>query len=103
VSDPSTYWLNVTNIVLGLVVLVCCLAVAAGVIQELAAKRKRAASLSKLDREVADLVAAYDGHAFQVPGLGLTMADGGQPLSSENRPDHNAAAPDGADQKKAER
>lgn len=102
-SDPSTYWLNVTNVVLGLVVLICCAAVAAGVIQELAARRKRAASLSKLDREVADLVSAYDGHAFQVPSLGLTMADGGQPLGAENRPAANPAAPERDGQKKAER
>jgi hypothetical protein len=83
VSDPSTYWLTVTNIVLGLVVLVCCGAVAIGIVQELAERRKKAAAASKLDREVADLVAAYGGHAFQVPGLGVTMADGGEALDKE--------------------
>ena len=62
-SDPSTYWLTVTNIVLGLVVLVCCAAVAAGIAQELAERRKKSAAASKLDRE-ADLVAAYGGHSF---------------------------------------
>jgi hypothetical protein len=81
VSDPSTYWLNVTNIALGVVVLICCLAVAIGVVQELAAKRKKHAALSKLDTEVADLVTAFhDGHAFNLPGLGVTMADGGEDL-----------------------
>ena len=34
--------------------------------------------MSRLNREVSDLVASYDGHAFNVPGLGLTMADGGE-------------------------
>ena len=77
-SDPSTYWLNITNIALGVMVLVCCVAVAFGVVQELAAKRKKSAAMSKLDREVSGLVASYDGHAFNVPGLGLTMADGGE-------------------------
>ena len=77
-SDPSTYWLNITNIALGVMVLVCCIAVACGVVQELAAKRKKSSAMSKLDREVSDLVASYDGHAFHVPGLGLTMADGGE-------------------------
>jgi hypothetical protein len=76
-SDPSTYWLNFTNIALGVMVLVCCAAVVVGVLQELAAKRKKAAVLAKLDNEVADLEASY-GHAFLVPGLGLTMADGGE-------------------------
>ena len=77
-SDPSTYWLNVMNIALGVLVLVACLAVAFGVVQELAARRKKSAAMSHLDREVADLVSSYDGHAFNVSGLGLTMADGGE-------------------------
>ncbi|HUK15858.1 MAG TPA: hypothetical protein VLW65_05565 [Bryobacteraceae bacterium] len=82
-SDPSTYWLTVTNVVLGLVVLVCCVAVAVGVVQELAARRRKAVEASKLDREVADLVSAYGGHAFQVPSLGVTMADGGEKLDDK--------------------
>lgn len=83
-SDPSTYWLTVTNVVLGAVVLICCVAVAIGIFQEVAARRKKAAAMSKLDREVADLVSEYGGHAFQVPGLGVTMADGGEPLDKKN-------------------
>jgi hypothetical protein len=39
--------------------------------------------MSKLDREVADLVSSYGGHAFQVPGLGVTMADGGEELGKK--------------------
>ena len=83
-SDPATYWLTVTNIVLGLVTLICCAAVALGIFQELAAKRKRSSAMSKLDHEVADLVASYDGHAFHVPNLGLTMADGGDPIGKKD-------------------
>jgi len=79
VGDPSTYWLNVTNIALGLVVLICCAAVALGVLQELAARRRKRAT--DLDTEVSELVAGYtDGHMFNVPGLGVTMADGGEVL-----------------------
>jgi hypothetical protein len=78
-NDPSTYWLTITNIALGLVTLICIGAVGIGVLQELAARRKKKAALSKLDTEVADLVASYgDGHAFDIPSLGLTMADGGE-------------------------
>jgi hypothetical protein len=85
-SDPSTYWLNVTNIALGVVVLICCIAVAIGVVQELAAKRQKHAALSKLDSELADLVTAFhDGHAFNVPGLGVTMADGGEDLRKKEK------------------
>jgi hypothetical protein len=79
-NDPSTYWLNVMNIGLGIVVLICCAAVAYGVLQEVMARRKKRAAASQLDREVSDLVAAYDGHAFLIPGLGVTMADGGDPV-----------------------
>jgi hypothetical protein len=77
-TDPATYWLNFTNIALLALVVICCGAVAFGVIQELAARRKKAASMSRLNREVSDLVASYDGHAFNVPVLCLTMADGGE-------------------------
>jgi hypothetical protein len=81
VSDPSTYWLTVTNIALGLVTLICCIAVGIGIVQELAAKRRKSASLSRIDTEVADLVASFgDGHAFHIPSLGVTMADGGEEL-----------------------
>ncbi len=83
-GDPSTYWLTLTNAALGIVVVICCVAVAFGVVQELAARRKRKAALSGLDREVADLVKAYrDGHAFDVPELGITMADGGDELGKK--------------------
>jgi hypothetical protein len=82
-NDPSTYWLTITNIGLGVVVLICCGAVAFGIVQELAARRRKRASMSQLDREVSDLVSAYDGHAFNVPGLGVTMADGGDPLKEK--------------------
>jgi len=82
-SDPSTYWLNLMNIGLGVVVLICCAAVAFGVVQELAARRKKRASISNLDREVSDLVLTFDGHAFDLPGLGVTMADGGEQLDKK--------------------
>jgi ABC-type lipoprotein release transport system permease subunit len=80
-SDPSTLWLTITNIALGVVVLICCGAVAIGVIQEIAAKRKKSTAMSQIDREVSDLVASYqDGHTFHLPELGITMADGGEEL-----------------------
>lgn len=84
-SDPSTYWLNFTNAALGIMVLICCIAVGFGVVQELAARRKKRAAMSALDREVADLVSGYDGHAFNVPGLGVTMADGGEELGKKDK------------------
>ena len=82
-SDPSTYWLTVTNVLLGVVTLLCCAAVAFGVAQEVVARRKKRAAMSRMDGEVADLIAGFDGHAFNVPGLGVTMADGGVPVKPE--------------------
>jgi len=83
-SDPSTLWLTITNAALGVVVLICCVAVAVGVFQEVVAKRRKAAAISKIDREVSDLVASFeDGHAFHLPTLGVTMADGGEELGKK--------------------
>jgi hypothetical protein len=84
-SDPSATWLNIMNISLGLVVLICCAAVALGVLQELAARRRKRASASQLDRELNELIGSCGGHAFHVPGLGLTMADGGEPVSEKEK------------------
>lgn len=84
-NDPSTYWLTITNIALGLATLICIGAVCVGVAQELADRRKKKAALSKLDAEVADLVASFgDGHAFHTPELGVTMADGGEELGKKD-------------------
>jgi hypothetical protein len=84
-SDPSTYWLTITNIVLGVVVLICCVAVSIGVFQEIASKRRKATAMSKLDREVSDLVASFqDDHTFHLPHLGVTMADGGETLGKKD-------------------
>ena len=80
VNDPSTYWLNVTNIALGVVVLICFAAVAFGVVQELVARHSKRVAESALDREAADLAAYLGAHTFHVPGLGVTMADGGEEL-----------------------
>lgn len=83
-NDPSTYWLTIANIGLGLVTLICLGAVGIGIVQELAARSKKKAALSRLDSEVTELVASFsDGHAFHVPSLGLTMADGGEDMGKK--------------------
>jgi hypothetical protein len=61
-------WLNLTNIGLGIVTLACFMTVAWSVAAEIAERvgaKARAA-------------AQHDDHALLVPGLGLTMADGGE-------------------------
>ena len=65
-DSPDTFWLNFTNIALGLVTLLCVLAIAGGVARELWHRWEQ----RSLARE--------DDHAFATPGLGVTMADGGE-------------------------
>jgi len=85
-SDPQTFWLNVMNAALGAVCLVCVALFLVSVTQEIAAwlRQRRARSAQVRD------------HAFSVPGLGLTMADGGEPLDPEDREAKPAPVPQGA-------
>jgi hypothetical protein len=64
-NGSETFWLNFTNIALGLVTLVCMIAIVAGAVRELG---HRFAHHRKL----------ADDHAFHTPELGVTMADGGE-------------------------
>ena len=79
-SDPQTLWLNLTNLALGIVTLLALLLMVGGVAHELLLKYRRAHQVAGLDAELEALLGARSGHAFHVPGLGLTMADGGEPI-----------------------
>ena len=68
-SDPNTFWLNLTDIVLGLVTLACVAIVGTAVLREV---------FSRLAKRV-----HADSHALAVPELGLTMADGGEPVKPD--------------------
>jgi hypothetical protein len=72
-SDPRTFWLNVTNVVLIAVTLICVAVVAYGVMRELWLRLRHRIPI--LMREAGDV------HALNMPELGLTMADGGEPLA----------------------
>lgn len=75
-NDPETHWLIVTNVVLGLVVVLCVVIMAGGIVYEIAARRrKRRRMEAEIDRDMRRL---NDDHAFSVPALGITMADGGE-------------------------
>jgi hypothetical protein len=78
--DPQTFWVSATNLVLGIVTLCSVALIASVVINEL------------IDRWVRRLVErpAADAHAFRVRDLGLTMADGGEPVDD----DTDARGPD---------
>ena len=81
-SDPQTWWLNMTNLGLGLVALVALLAIAYGIVWDLIAKRRES---QQVDGEVSRMLAGME-HAFHSPELGLTMADGGEPESKPTKP-----------------
>ena len=73
-GNPETFWLNLTNVMLGVVVLACAAALFYGLAADLIAKARRRVEMAGLDQEVRDL------HAMHLPELGLTMADGGEPV-----------------------
>lgn len=70
-SDPKMFWLNITNIVLGIVTLVCCVVVGYGVVQEILVRIRKSRTAPAIS----------DDHTFLVPGLGVTMADGGEKVA----------------------
>ncbi len=64
--DPSGDWLDFTNFILGVTTLICVLVVAWAGVKEFAKRTARKP--------------AANPHALDVPELGMTMADGGEPL-----------------------
>jgi hypothetical protein len=70
-SDPQTFWLNLTNIGLGIVTLACVGFIVVAILRDVTAPaREKVHATGPL----------LDTHAFRVPELGMTMADGGEPL-----------------------
>ena len=75
-SDPDSIWLNITNIVLGVVVVLCAAVMLGGIAHEFISRaRKRRRIDAELDR---DMRLLNDDRAFDSPNLGITMADGGE-------------------------
>jgi hypothetical protein len=74
-SNPETLWINVTNLAMGLFVLLALVGMAWAFVGDLRDKSKANAQ----QRPAAGLSA----HTFFEPELGLTMADGGEPQQSK--------------------
>lgn len=76
-SDPDTMWLNITNVVLGLSVIACVAVGITGFARDVIAQaRERARTRQTF---------VYDPHSMMIPELGLTMADGGEPVSEKDQ------------------
>lgn len=71
-ADPETFWLNVTNIGLGLATLFCMAVVAWAVAHEALVRLRSRVALRQ------PVPGAADPHVVLLPELGLTMADGGE-------------------------
>ncbi len=69
----DTMWLNVTNIALGVVVLAAIIVVARVFAAELFGRVKESFAAQH-----------SPAHELYVPGLGLTMADGGESIDKKN-------------------
>jgi hypothetical protein len=67
-NDPAVLWLMITNFAMGAVVLVCFLLLGGAVVREILGRIRKPATHPFTS----------DDHAFQLPELGLTMADGGE-------------------------
>jgi hypothetical protein len=90
-AENWTFWLNMTNFALGIITLLALVVVFGAVGWDLLvlkvhnARKLRSTDLNSFDE---DLRAMLQGsHSLSVPGLGLTMADGGErvePSKSEN-------------------
>lgn len=68
----EAFWLNVTNLVLGIATLACLVVIGYAVLKDIRERvRARATESGK-----------EDDHAFVIDGLGLTMADGGEKIDT---------------------
>jgi hypothetical protein len=76
-NNPQTLWLNLTNLALGVVTLLAVLVVVGAVGWEFVLRRRRMRAMSGVDTEKHSMLHAGSPYSLPVPGLGLTMADGG--------------------------
>jgi hypothetical protein len=79
------FWLNLTNIALGVIVVLALLLVAYGIVWEVVSRHKRASGLRDLDAEMEKMLRSEFAHSLPVPELGLTMADGGEHVKTESK------------------
>jgi hypothetical protein len=78
--DSETLWLTITNVSLGIVALVCIIAVGVVLTKEILAGVRSKVRIPELQ----------DDHSFMLRDLGITMADGGKRIAkNENAEQYN--------------
>ena len=86
-GENWTMWLNITNFALGIVTLIALLVVFFAVGWDLLVRkiaRTPEVDLRSMDADLKALLRS-GSHSFSVPELGLTMADGGEPIGPPNK------------------
>lgn len=82
-NENWVFWLNITNVVLGAVVILAALAVGYGLVWEFVLRHKRAhRAAANVDVEFQKMLQNEFAHSMPVPELGFTMADGGDVLKT---------------------
>jgi hypothetical protein len=85
-ADNWTFWLNMTNFALGIITLLALVIVFGAVGWDLLVRKAQSArehgnlDLSTLDGELRAML--NGSHSLYEPGLGLTMADGGERIDT---------------------
>jgi hypothetical protein len=72
--ESETIWLTITNIALGVITIICLFAVGRIAYREIAERVQTRASI----------FVPEDNHAFVLSDLGVTMADGGEPIDERS-------------------
>jgi hypothetical protein len=81
-GEDWTFWLMMMNYALGVIVLATFLVLLGAVSWELLAKRaQKARVMGSMDEELKAMLQA-ESHRMSVPGLGMTMADGGESVGT---------------------
>ncbi|HTY84262.1 MAG TPA: hypothetical protein VMB19_08580 [Silvibacterium sp.] len=79
-GENWTFWLMMTNYALGLITVIAVVMVAGAVGWDLLGKKaKETRDIEAIEAEVQAMFRG-DPHTLSVPGLGFTMADGGEKI-----------------------
>jgi hypothetical protein len=93
-GENWTFWLNMTNFALGIVTVLAAVVVAGAVSWDLFfmwLRKARTGDVAdirdvNMQRLMAEVRAGWgDAHSLSVPGLGLTMADGGEKIDPSEK------------------